>query len=211
MCTVYAQQDGLGAYSSNGLLHPGQTQYLVAQPTASHAAPIVRNSIPVVERYSHSSNPVAPNHPAAAAYAVPKVVAPQYTVLRLAAPEYLGLRLAAPEYSGSRLGAPEFSGQRFAALEYSQPKLAAPAYAESNKEEFAHPRYEYGYSIEDYKSGDLHSQQEQRNGEHVSGQYSLREADGSIRVVKYFDEGHGFIAVVEKLPGAQQQYAQIKN
>ncbi|ENN76224.1 hypothetical protein HUJ04_002386 [Dendroctonus ponderosae] len=269
VCTVYAQQDGLGAYSSTGHLQPSQTQYRVVQPAAttfSHAAPLVRTSIPVVEKYSHSSsNSISATHqpayPAAVEYAVPKLVAPQYSVLRLAAPEYSAPRLTAPvysepgvstyeysgprfaapeysaprlaapvysepgvstrEYSGPRLAAPEYSKPRLAAPvyseprvstpEYSEPRLAAPAYAQSHQEEFAHPQYEYGYSIEDYHSGDLHSQQEQRNGEHVSGQYSLREADGSIRVVKYFDEGHGFNAVVEKLPGPQQEFPQSKN
>ncbi|XP_048521066.1 repetitive proline-rich cell wall protein 1 isoform X2 [Dendroctonus ponderosae] len=272
VCTVYALQDGLGAYSSTGHLQASQTQYRVVQPAAttfSHAAP---NSISATHQ---------PAYPAAVEYAVPKLVAPQYSVLRLAAPEYSAPRLTAPvysepgvstrEYSGPRLAAPvysepgvptyEYSGPRFAAPEYSaprlaapvysepgvstreysgprlaapeyseprlaapvyseprvstpeysEPRLAAPAYAQSHQEEFAHPQYEYGYSIEDYHSGDLHSQQEQRNGEHVSGQYSLREADGSIRVVKYFDEGHGFNAVVEKLPGPQQEFPQSKN
>ncbi|XP_060529103.1 cuticle protein 7-like [Cylas formicarius] len=71
---------------------------------------------------------------------------------------------------------------------------SAPAY----KEEYAPAQYEFAYGIQDAHTGDFHSQQEQRDGDHVVGQYSLHEADGTVRVVKYSDDGHGFNAIVER-------------
>lgn len=48
-------------------------------------------------------------------------------------------------------------------------------------------------------TGDVKSQHETRDGGNVKGQYSLVEADGSIRTVDYTaDDVHGFNAVVSK-------------
>ncbi|XP_060529216.1 cuticle protein 8-like [Cylas formicarius] len=79
-------------------------------------------------------------------------------------------------------------------------KVPAPHYSSSPayKEEYAPAKYEFAYGIQDAHTGDFHSQQEQRDGEHVVGQYSLHEADGTARVVKYSDDGHGFNAIVER-------------
>nr|AYA49925.1 cuticular protein 107 [Leptinotarsa decemlineata] len=61
------------------------------------------------------------------------------------------------------------------------------------------PKYEFKYGIEDPHTGDAKTQYEVRDGDVVKGQYSLVEADGSIRTVEYTsDPQHGFRAVVHK-------------
>ncbi|KAL7033954.1 hypothetical protein ACKWTF_007789 [Chironomus riparius] len=63
----------------------------------------------------------------------------------------------------------------------------------------AHPQYSYTYSVNDASTGDSKSQSETRDGDVVTGQYSLIEADGTRRVVDYTaDDIHGFNAVVRK-------------
>lgn len=50
---------------------------------------------------------------------------------------------------------------------------------------------------QDEETGDLKSQHETRQGDVVSGSYSLREPDGRLRIVTYTaDPVHGFNAVV---------------
>ncbi|KAF7281327.1 hypothetical protein GWI33_004816 [Rhynchophorus ferrugineus] len=73
---------------------------------------------------------------------------------------------------------------------------AAPSYAHQ-EEEYGPAQYEFAYSVQDAHTGDYHSQEEKRDGHHVVGQYALHQPDGTLRIVKYFDEGHGFNAAVE--------------
>lgn len=75
------------------------------------------------------------------------------------------------------------------------PKLPVIAKPEEN---YGPAKYEFAYIIQDPHTGDYHSQEEKRDGDHVVGQYSLHEPDGSIRIVKYSDDGHGFNALVER-------------
>ncbi|KAG5876170.1 hypothetical protein JTB14_027565 [Gonioctena quinquepunctata] len=68
-----------------------------------------------------------------------------------------------------------------------------------HEEEYAHPKYEFAYGVEDYHTGDIHSHKETRDGDHTQGEYSLVEPDGTIRTVKYTVDKHsGFNAVVER-------------
>ncbi|CAG9858809.1 unnamed protein product [Phyllotreta striolata] len=61
------------------------------------------------------------------------------------------------------------------------------------------PKYEFKYGIEDPHTGDAKNHYEIRDGEVVKGQYSLIEADGSLRTVEYTsDPHHGFRAIVHK-------------
>ncbi|KAF7281329.1 hypothetical protein GWI33_004817 [Rhynchophorus ferrugineus] len=73
---------------------------------------------------------------------------------------------------------------------------AAPSYAHQ-EEEYGPAQYEFAYSVQNAHTGDYHSQEEKRDGHHVVGQYVLHQPDGTIRIVRYFDEGHGFNAAVE--------------
>lgn len=64
-----------------------------------------------------------------------------------------------------------------------------------------HPQYTYAYNVQDSLTGDAKSQHETRNGDVVSGSYSLIEADGTRRIVEYTaDPINGFNAVVHREP-----------
>jgi Insect cuticle protein len=63
-----------------------------------------------------------------------------------------------------------------------------------------HPSYHYSYGVSDPKTKDSHSQWEHRDGDKVHGEYSLDEADGTKRIVKYSsDKKTGFTAHVERI------------
>jgi len=63
----------------------------------------------------------------------------------------------------------------------------------------AHPHYSFTYSVNDASTGDVKSQSETRDGDAVTGQYSLIEADGTRRIVDYTaNDANGFNAVVRK-------------
>jgi len=79
------------------------------------------------------------------------------------------------------------------------PKVAAVA---KTVDYYSHPQYSFSYGVNDHYTGDQKSAHETRDGDVVKGQYSLVEADGSIRTVTYTaDDYNGFNAVVEKTPG----------
>ncbi|XP_030749553.1 adult-specific cuticular protein ACP-20-like [Sitophilus oryzae] len=59
------------------------------------------------------------------------------------------------------------------------------------------PKYEFQYGVADHHTGDNKEQKEVRHGDTVHGEYSVKEADGTIRTVKYTADDHnGFNAVV---------------
>ncbi|KAL6262468.1 hypothetical protein P5V15_007553 [Pogonomyrmex californicus] len=64
-----------------------------------------------------------------------------------------------------------------------------------------HPQYSYAYDVQDTLTGDAKSQHESRDGDIVSGGYSLIEPDGTRRIVEYTaDPINGFNAVVRREP-----------
>ncbi|XP_072747899.1 cuticular protein 4 [Anoplolepis gracilipes] len=66
-----------------------------------------------------------------------------------------------------------------------------------------YPQYSYAYDVQDTLTGDAKSQHESRNGDVVSGSYSLLEADGTRRIVEYTaDPVNGFNAIVRREPVA---------
>ncbi|XP_073817908.1 larval cuticle protein A2B-like [Musca autumnalis] len=77
-------------------------------------------------------------------------------------------------------------------------------YVKADEEFDHHPQYKYGYDIKDSLSGDSKSQVEERDGDVVRGEYSLIDADGFKRTVKYTaDDVNGFNAVVHREPLAK--------
>ena len=59
--------------------------------------------------------------------------------------------------------------------------------------------YSFKYGVSDGHTGDQKNQWETREGDVVQGEYSLKEADGTIRTVQYTADPHrGFNAVVKK-------------
>nr|XP_022903297.1 cuticle protein 7-like [Onthophagus taurus] len=86
-----------------------------------------------------------------------------------------------------------------------------PAYNQHEEKEYGPAQYEFKYSVEDKHTGDIKSQHEVRNGDSVQGEYSLHEADGTIRTVKYTADKHsGFNAVVERSGHATHPEAPVK-
>jgi hypothetical protein len=70
-----------------------------------------------------------------------------------------------------------------------------------------HPSYKFEYGVKDPKTKDHHSHWEHRDGDKVHGEYSLDEADGTKRVVKYSSDKHsGFQAHVERIGHAHHDH-----
>ncbi|XP_041976767.1 cuticle protein 8-like isoform X2 [Aricia agestis] len=85
-----------------------------------------------------------------------------------------------------------------APVAHAVPLAYAPAAHYAAHDEYAHPKYDYSYSVADPHTGDHKSQHETRDGDAVHGSYSLLQPDGSVRSVHYTaDDHHGFNAVVE--------------
>lgn len=94
-----------------------------------------------------------------------------------------------------------------APLSYAAPiaKVAPLAYAapvaKAVEDYDPHPQYQYAYDVQDSLTGDSKSQQESRDGDVVSGSYSVNDPDGTRRIVEYTaDPVNGFNAVVHKEP-----------
>lgn len=69
------------------------------------------------------------------------------------------------------------------------------------KEHEAPANYEFNYEVHDEHTGDIKRQSEVAKNGAISGQYSLVDADGFHRVVKYTaDDHHGFQATVDRQP-----------
>ncbi|KAJ8939778.1 hypothetical protein NQ314_010982 [Rhamnusium bicolor] len=67
-----------------------------------------------------------------------------------------------------------------------------------------HAHYKFEYGVHDPHTHDVKSQHEHRKGHHVTGGYTLKEADGTKRVVKYISGPHsGFEAIVERIGHAR--------
>jgi Insect cuticle protein len=72
---------------------------------------------------------------------------------------------------------------------------------------YHHPSYKFEYGVKDPKTKDHHSHWEHRDGDVVKGEYTLDEADGTKRVVKYTsDKKSGFNAVVERIGHAHHPH-----
>lgn len=68
----------------------------------------------------------------------------------------------------------------------------------------AKPDYVYSYGVEDPITGNKQDRQEKRDGDSVQGQYSVLQADGTMRIVRYTaDSKNGFQATVEYVPAHQ--------
>lgn len=64
-----------------------------------------------------------------------------------------------------------------------------------------YPQYAYAYKVQDALTGDNKSQQETREGDVVTGSYSVQDPDGTFRTVHYTaDPINGFNAVVQRTP-----------
>ena len=70
----------------------------------------------------------------------------------------------------------------------------------SHHESHHFPEYKFEYGVKDPHTKDHKSQWEHRHGDSVKGEYTLDEADGTKRVVSYYDDGKsGFHAEVKRI------------
>ncbi|KAK4315453.1 hypothetical protein Pmani_013369 [Petrolisthes manimaculis] len=53
--------------------------------------------------------------------------------------------------------------------------------------------YDFGWGVDDPDSGNQFSQKEKSDGNVVRGQYSVLLPDGRVQIVKYYDDGGGFV------------------
>nr|XP_018910317.1 PREDICTED: extensin-2-like [Bemisia tabaci] len=82
----------------------------------------------------------------------------------------------------------------------SEKKSVEEEWASHNDRDHNGPStYEFGYDLEDRKTFNIQHRKEERhpNGT-VTGSYGLLEPDGSIRMVHYIADEHGYRALVEK-------------
>ncbi|XP_011633518.1 cuticle protein 19-like, partial [Pogonomyrmex barbatus] len=74
-----------------------------------------------------------------------------------------------------------------------------PKILEKDVRYMADPKYSFNYGVIDGYTGDSKSAWEERDGDTVKGEYSVVEADGTIRTVSYTADDHnGFNAVVTR-------------
>ncbi|KAI8429069.1 hypothetical protein MSG28_007637 [Choristoneura fumiferana] len=183
----------------------------VAAPVAYHAAPaaVAYHAAPAAVAYHAAPAPVAYHTaPAQAHYSSHGAVSSQSIVRHDEQPHHAAKLIAAP-VAKLAVAAPvayHAAPAHYAAspIHYATPiaKVLSPApklivSAHHQEEEYAHPKYDFSYSVADGHTGDNKSQHESRDGDAVHGEYSLLEADGSVRKVQYTADDHsGFNAVV---------------
>ncbi|XP_014484827.1 PREDICTED: cuticle protein 19 [Dinoponera quadriceps] len=88
-----------------------------------------------------------------------------------------------------------------------------PKTMEKDTQYMAYPKYSFNYGVIDGYTGDSKSAWEERDGDIVKGEYSVVEADGTIRTVSYTADDHnGFNAVVTRSepPKNVQSAAEVK-
>lgn len=91
-------------------------------------------------------------------------------------------------------------GVLFGGARVLAPAVAAPA-AVLDTQYDPLPQYKYAYQVQDALTGDNKSQQETRDGDVVTGSYSVQDPDGTFRTVTYTaDPINGFNAVVQRTP-----------
>ncbi|KPI97782.1 Cuticle protein [Papilio xuthus] len=176
-----AHYSSAAAVSSQSIVRHDQPQAIHAAPVAIHAAPLAYQAAPI------------------ATYAAPARISAGHavssqTILRHEQPRAAyGIAPLAYAAAPAHYAAPVISH----AAPVISHAAVAPRLVAAHQDEYAHPRYDFSYSVADGHTGDNKSQQESRDGDAVHGQYSLLEADGSVRTVQYTADDHsGFNAVV---------------
>ncbi|CAG9772505.1 unnamed protein product [Ceutorhynchus assimilis] len=82
--------------------------------------------------------------------------------------------------------------------------VLAQYYGHGHEDHHAVPHYQFEYGVHDPHTHDIKSQYEHRDHDHVKGGYTMKEADGTHRIVEYTsDPHHGFQAVVKRVGHAQ--------
>ncbi|CAG4941740.1 unnamed protein product [Parnassius apollo] len=157
------------AVSSQSIVRHDQPQAIHSAPIATHAAPLAYHAAPV------------------ATYAAPARYSAGHAVCH--DQPHAAFGIAPVSYAAAPA--------HYAAPIISHVAPVTKFVATAQHEEYAHPKYDFAYSVADGHTGDTKSQHESRDGDAVHGEYSLLEADGSVRRVQYSADDHnGFNAVV---------------
>ncbi|XP_068630556.1 larval cuticle protein A1A-like [Battus philenor] len=197
-----ARLSGGHAVSSQSILRHDQPRasYGIAPVTyaaapAHYAAPVITHAAPVALRAAPLAYQAAP----IVSYATPARLSGGHAVssqsiLRHDQPRAsYGIAPVAYAAAPAHYAAPIIS-HAAPVISHAAPTARLVA---AHHEEYAHPQYEFSYSVSDAHTGDNKSQHESRDGDAVHGEYSLLEADGSVRTVQYSADDHsGFNAVV---------------
>ncbi|CAH2107156.1 unnamed protein product [Euphydryas editha] len=181
------------AVSSQSIIRHDESHNLAAAPVAYHAAPVAYHAAPVAYRASpvHYSSAAAVSSQSIQRHDQPHATVAVAPIAHYAAAP-VAHYAAAPvaHYAAAPVA-------HYAAAPVA--RYAAPVHriVSAHEEEYAHPKYDFSYSVADGHTGDNKSQHESRDGDAVHGEYSLLEADGSVRTVQYTADAHnGFNAVV---------------
>ncbi|XP_047526768.1 cuticle protein 8-like [Vanessa atalanta] len=175
------QYSSAAAVSSQSIVRHDQNHAISAAPVAYHAAPVAYQASPV-----HYSSAAAVSSQTIQRHDQPHATIAHYAATPVA--HYATAPVA--HYAAAPVA-------HYAAAPVAH--YAAPAHriVSAHEEEYAHPKYDFSYSVADGHTGDNKSQHESRDGDAVHGEYSLVEADGSVRTVQYTADAHnGFNAVV---------------
>ncbi|CAG9560611.1 unnamed protein product [Danaus chrysippus] len=166
------------AISSQSIIrHDNQHGYNHVQPIAVHSAPISYHQPAIAVHAAPVSSHVSVQHAAPILQHAAPIIQHAAPIIQHVAP----IRHVAPI-------------AHVAPVAYH----AAPVHAQGHQEYYSHPKYEFEYSVADTHTGDIKSQHEARDGDQVTGSYSLHQPDGSVRTVHYSADAHsGFNAQVE--------------
>ncbi|XP_050342900.1 cuticle protein-like [Nymphalis io] len=191
------------APAKHATLAPAQSIVRHDQPHAVAAAPVAYHATPVAYHASPVAYQASPVHYSSAAavssQSIQRHDQPQATVAHYAATP-VAHYAATPVAHYAAAPVAHYAAApvaHYAAAPVAH--YAAPAHnvVSAHEEEYAHPKYDFSYSVADGHTGDNKSQHESRDGDAVHGEYSVLEADGSVRTVQYTADAHnGFNAVV---------------
>ena len=151
--------------------------------TVAHAPPTFIRTIPAATSHAHSTTVhTAPT--------VVRTVTPQLHLVNHPQPATVVRTVAA---------APAIQHVVAQAPVQQTVVRTVPAYetVEEEVEIAASPNYSFGYSVADVRSGDAKTREETRDGDSVTGSYTVADPDGRLRRVTYTaDKEHGFQATV---------------
>ena len=201
-----------------------QTQRLEEKPEKSQ--PVPRRPVQLISvpagAYQQQPATARPSYQQAAAYqpqatpAQPQAYQPQPTAYQPQPAAYQPQAYAQPSYQSPQTyqqpedyQQPEQSYQTPSRPQAPRPK-APPKPKTSNRPEKPedeendnnpNAQYQFSFDISDDESTNYHNRKEQRDGEKISGSYSVVDSDGFIRTVTYTaDPEEGFKAEVSREP-----------
>ncbi|XP_050342936.1 cuticle protein 19-like [Nymphalis io] len=192
------------AVSSQSIVRHDQPHAVAAAPVAYHAAPVAYHASPVAYQASpvHYSSAAAVSSQSIQRHDQPQATVAHYAAAPVAhyAAAPVAHYAAAPVAHYAAAPVAHYAAApvaHYAAAPVAHYAASAHNIVSAHEEEYAHPKYDFSYSVADGHTGDNKSQHESRDGDAVHGEYSLLEADGSVRTVQYTADAHnGFNAVV---------------